>query len=337
MLKSGRDQCEKTRAATSSTDRDTISEKKHCYLRISVAGSAPRNVVIQLDVNHCPTTCGNFAALCASPHSVTRPSIAPRISRLTTSTSSDTRPHPTYRGTEFHRILPGFMVQGGDFEHFDGSGGYSADGTTFPDENFRRPHDRAGIVSMANRGRDTNGSQFFITLGRASHLDGKHVAFGEVVEGMEIVRRMADVETEGEGGRPCAMQRIVVVDCGLGRGCEDNEDGKGDVRLKPGDRSEENYRRRKKRDRKERKRSRSRSREKDRRHYRKRERHEKSYKSSKHERRSHRSYSSSRSRSRSRSHSRSPARAKKKHKKAFSRDHHERSRKHKKGTYKNNS
>eukprot|EP00563_Minutocellus_polymorphus_P005858 CAMPEP_0181046940 /NCGR_PEP_ID=MMETSP1070-20121207/14611_1 /TAXON_ID=265543 /ORGANISM="Minutocellus polymorphus, Strain NH13" /LENGTH=245 /DNA_ID=CAMNT_0023125573 /DNA_START=109 /DNA_END=843 /DNA_ORIENTATION=+ len=125
---------------------------------------------------------------------------------------------PTYRNTEFHRIKPGFMVQGGDYENFDGTGGRSIYSTsTFEDESFANKHHTGGILSMANRGKATNGSQFFITLGNASHLDGKHVAFGRVVHGMDVVMQMASVETD-EKNRPIPMQRIVVVDCGIGNG-----------------------------------------------------------------------------------------------------------------------
>ncbi len=93
------------------------------------------------------------------------------------------------------------MVQGGDFTNFDGSGGYAHPSTnsarrTFNDETFLS-HSSEGILSMANRGKNTNGSQFFITLGNCLHLDGKHVAFGKVVKGMEVVRDIGGVETEG--------------------------------------------------------------------------------------------------------------------------------------------
>ena len=134
---------------------------------------------------------------------------------------------PTYRGTEFHRIVPKFMIQGGDFTRFDGTGGYAAPVTnkglpTFPDENLSASHDREGILSMANRGPNTNGSQFFVTLGPTPHLDGKHVAFGRVVRGMETVHEASRVETEA-GGRPAALQRVVIVDCGLGTGDDDDD------------------------------------------------------------------------------------------------------------------
>lgn len=129
----------------------------------------------------------------------------------------------TYRGTLFHRIIPQFMIQGGDFTSFDGKGGHAHPSTnhsnpTFDDECFDISHDQAGILSMANKGKNTNGSQFFITLGKTLHLNAKHVAFGKVVRGMEVIHEIAKVETEGD--RPVSMQRVVIVDCGIGTGDE---------------------------------------------------------------------------------------------------------------------
>ena len=121
------------------------------------------------------------------------------------------------------------MIQGGDFTTFDGKGGYAAPSTnqgqsTFPDENFDISHEKEGILSMANRGKNTNGSQFFITLGKALHLDRKHVAFGHVVRGMEVIREASKVETEGNNGRPVMLQRVVIVDCGIGTGDGNSSD-----------------------------------------------------------------------------------------------------------------
>ena len=179
-----------------------MTDTTHCFLCISIAGQASRSVVIQLFAETCPKTCENFIALLCS-----------------SSSSSKSKPQPSYRGTEFHRIVNNFMVQGGDFDKFDGTGGYSPlTGSTFKDESFSIPHDQPGRVSMANRGPNTNGSQFFITLAATSHLDGKHVCFGQVVKGMDVVHAMTTVECECDGSRPVAMQRIVVVDCGVGKG-----------------------------------------------------------------------------------------------------------------------
>eukprot|EP00581_Thalassiosira_minuscula_P019750 CAMPEP_0183732788 /NCGR_PEP_ID=MMETSP0737-20130205/39370_1 /TAXON_ID=385413 /ORGANISM="Thalassiosira miniscula, Strain CCMP1093" /LENGTH=324 /DNA_ID=CAMNT_0025965891 /DNA_START=242 /DNA_END=1216 /DNA_ORIENTATION=- len=193
-----------------------------CYFQISIAGAPPQTVVFQLHSDKCPKTCDNFIALCQSTATAKRPSSS------TSATSSSATAQPTYRGTEFHRILPGFMIQGGDFTNFDGTGGHAAPTTnngaqTFPDENFHTSHDKEGILSMANRGKHTNGSQFFITLGKTLHLDGKHVAFGHVVRGMEVVREASQVETEGNNGRPTMLQRVVIVDCGLGTGDIDDD------------------------------------------------------------------------------------------------------------------
>ena len=101
-----------------------------------------------------------------------------------------------FKNCKIHRLIPGFMVQTGDYENGDGTGGTSIYGKKFPDENLRGKHDRRGLLSMANAGPDTNGSQFFITFAPASHLDGKHVVFGEVVKGMEVLDQIEQIPTD---------------------------------------------------------------------------------------------------------------------------------------------
>ena len=117
----------------------------------------------------------------------------------------------TYTGEIFHRVIPNFMAQGGDFEYGNGMGGQSIYGLKFPDENFDLSFEKPYLLAMANSGKDTNGSQFFITFKETPWLNGKHVVFGEVISGFDVLKQMEALGTSS--GKP--TKKIVISKAGV--------------------------------------------------------------------------------------------------------------------------
>lgn len=160
--------------------------RSKCWFEMSVAGKVLGKLVFELYDDITPKTAENFFTICSGTKDL------------------------TYKGSPFHRIIPGFMLQGGDITRGDGRGGKSIWGEKFPDENFKVKHTKKYQLSMANAGPNTNGSQFFITVEKCTWLDGKHVVFGEVVEGFEIVDTLEKYGSDSG----TTSKKITVSDCG---------------------------------------------------------------------------------------------------------------------------
>jgi len=172
--------------ANSSRFLSAEAPRPRVYFDLSADGEKLGRVTMELRSDVVPKTAENFRALCTGEKGF------------------------GYKGSIFHRVIPQFMCQGGDFTNFNGTGGKSIYGAKFRDENFQLKHTGPGILSMANAGPNTNGSQFFICTTKTEWLDGAHVVFGSVVEGLDVIKK---VESYGSrSGR--TSKEILIDDCG---------------------------------------------------------------------------------------------------------------------------
>jgi len=170
-----------------------VRENLKCFFDISIDNKPVGRLTFELFAKDLPKTSLNFYHLCIGDK-----------------TCQKTNRTLFYKDSIFHRVIPGFMCQGGDVINGNGTGSMSIYGETFGDEKFLFSHDQRGLLSMANRGINTNGSQFFITTADCGWIDGKHVVFGKVIEGMEVLNA---IEAQGtENGKP--KGEIKIIDCG---------------------------------------------------------------------------------------------------------------------------
>lgn len=170
-------------------------QRPRCFFDIGINNVLVGRVVVELFADICPKTCENFRCLCTGEKGIGKGTQKPLY----------------YKGCLFHRVVKDFMIQGGDFSEGNGRGGESIYGGFFEDESFAIKHNKEYLLSMANRGKDTNGSQFFITTKPSPHLDGVHVVFGHVISGQEVVQTMESQKTD-PNSRPYAD--VKVLNCG---------------------------------------------------------------------------------------------------------------------------
>ena len=162
------------------------------YFIISIDGKKEGKLKFELFDEEVPKTCANFRYLCVK--------------------GLEDKKDACYKDSIFHRVIEEFMIQGGDFTNFDGTGGKSIYGDSFEDENFNLKHNQPGLLSMANSGPNTNGSQFFITLKETPWLDDKHVVFGILLEGFELIKKIELLEKD-DNNKP--LVEVKIIECGL--------------------------------------------------------------------------------------------------------------------------
>ncbi|KAH7325792.1 cyclophilin type peptidyl-prolyl cis-trans isomerase/CLD [Stachybotrys elegans] len=176
------------------SETETAATRPRVFFDVTIGGKPAGRITMELYADLVPKTAENFRCLCTGEKGLGK-----------------TGKPLHYKGSVFHRVIKEFMIQGGDFTAGDGTGGESIYGNKFEDEAFPKKHERPFLLSMANAGPNTNGSQFFVTTVPTPHLDGKHVVFGEVLNGKSVVRQIENQKTQN-GDKP--VKEVLIADCG---------------------------------------------------------------------------------------------------------------------------
>jgi len=177
----------KKQCAASKEDALALRSNPHCWFDMTIGGEDAGRILMRLRFDVAPKTCRNFLELCTGVNGY------------------------GYAESSFHRVIPGFMCQGGDFTNHNGTGGKSIYGEKFADENFTLMHTGAGVLSMANAGPNTNGSQFFLCTARTGWLDAKHCVFGQVISGWDTIKA---IESVGSQSGTTSFD-VKIIDCGV--------------------------------------------------------------------------------------------------------------------------
>ena len=191
--------------------KEQVKTQKQDYKTVNNAANRPKNKHVYFDISYTTSDKPVLGRLVMELFSEVTPRTAENFYQLCKGFRAQDNKKYSYKKSIFHRVIKNFMIQGGDITRRNGTGGLSIFGQRFEDENFDVLHEKPGLLSMANSGSNTNGSQFFITTNKTSWLDGKHVVFGQVIKGFEHVKAISELKTIAND---VPQKDVIIVNCG---------------------------------------------------------------------------------------------------------------------------